>query len=63
VRRAPTEELVIRRGAQRLGPAGTGKDQLLEKCCRGIEIPDTFEGSGHVQRIIGGRAALGAASR
>jgi acyl-CoA dehydrogenase len=58
----PTEERVIRRCMQLLGPEGTSTDLLLEKWYRDVKILDIFEGSGQVQRIIVSRAVFGQAS-
>lgn len=56
----PTCERIIRRCMQLLGPEGTSTDLLLEKWYRDVKILDIYEGSAQVQRIIIGRALLGA---
>jgi acyl-CoA dehydrogenase len=56
----PTFEKIIRRCMQLLGPDGTSTELLLEKWYRDVKILDIFEGSAQVQRIIIGRALLGA---
>ena len=55
----PTQERIIRRCMQLLGPDGASTDLLLEKWYRDVKILDIFEGSGQVQRIIVGRAVIG----
>jgi acyl-CoA dehydrogenase len=55
----PTQERIIRRCMQLLGPEGASRELLLEKWYRDVKILDIFEGSGQVQRVIISRALMG----